>query len=206
MDLRARKHHRGWRYKWCLLFPVLADVLFAGCSDLTARTHIYCCTKVRRPQLFYSVDLGLWHSGSVGRAETISNFQAKVFPLNSWGRTDRQLWVPTLKVTAFHWNANLDFQKAPVSLCSAQIWGRTRWNCTQCVKIFPLPPQWQPRFWCLHLKNEKTHSFFLFFSFNLYQYIQGLWFGILTFSHLPSPVWTQVACWAHVLEMCFSGM
>lgn len=35
------------------------------------------------------------------------------------------------------------------------------------------------------------------FFFNLYQYIHGLWFGILTFSHLPSPVWTFVG---HIME------
>lgn len=119
MDLLARKHHRGWRYKWCLLFPVLAMSFLQDCSDLTARTHIYYCKKVKRPQLFYKVDLGLWHSGCVHRAETISDFQAKVSPLNSWGRIDRQLWVLTLEVTAWHWNANLYFQMAPVSHWSA---------------------------------------------------------------------------------------
>lgn len=93
MDLLARKHHRGWRYKWCLLFPVLADVLFAElfCSV----NHIYSSKKVRRPQLLYKVDLGVWHSSCVDRPETIPNFQAKVIPLNCWGRIDRQLWIPT---------------------------------------------------------------------------------------------------------------
>lgn len=66
-----------------------------NCSDLTARTHFYSCKKVRRPQLLYKVDLGVWHSGCVDRPETIPNFQAKVFPLNCWGRIDRQFWAPT---------------------------------------------------------------------------------------------------------------
>lgn len=160
------------------------------CSDLTARTHIYYCKKVKRPQLFYKVDLGLWHSGCVHRAETISDFQAKVSPLNTWGRIDRQLWVPTLEVTAWHWNANLYFQMAPVSHWSAlPKAGEGNDGTAHRVSKSFLCHSANPHF---DQEKRKSRGFF-----NLYQYIQSLWFGILTFSHLPSPVWTFVG---HIME------
>lgn len=195
MDLLARKHHRGWRYKWCLLFPILADVLFAGLFRFDSQDPHLLLQKSQEATAV--LQGGSW---------TV----ALRLCAQSWNHLKFPSKGICIKYLGQNWQAALGSHSGGHCLALKSVICISKWLLLAtdllCPKLgkemMELHRECQNLSFATVLtlilmpsfkKGKKEIQFF----FNLYQYIQSLWFGILTFGHLPSPVWTFVG---HIME------